>query len=608
MAAAVQDRVMTDESAHTATGGPGSPPGPHAEGPHAAGPPPGAPGAPGNGTPPPGSAAFAARYGLVRPLDGRYLGGVCAAIGRATGTDPVVWRVLLGVLTLFGGLGLLVYLVVLLATPAEGDTAAPVEAMFGRGTSSMSPLTVVGFGAITVIGFGFIVHDSFRAMLLGAAILVAGALLFNRSGAAGQGGNGRPWQGPNPGPGGPGGPPPPQPPYGPPQPPYGATPHQPYGTPPPQPYGPWQQPYGASPQQPGGPQPSPAATGQPGAVTTTESGQPAEHGIAADDTGTARELPGAAETRQLPAAGRLPEIGAGPTTLAFPALPESGRWRDRDEITAVLPGTDSGATPSDVPGAVPGAPTGEQAGPGLSPGFGLPPHSGYRPAFAPHGPYEPGAAPPPLPPLPPPRQPRPSSPLGAATFWMIFVVLGVVAVLELTGTVDVGPSGYFAAVLATIGLGLLVGTWFGRARWLIALGLAAAAALGVAGTTETWGPFTDGRRDVTWTPADYAEVASRYESSAGDAVLDLRGVDFTGQETEIAVVGGVGSVRVYLPPEVDVTAVAAVDVGESLLFGDQHSGVGTARQERTDLGPDGPGGGTLRLDVRLNVGNVEVTR
>src|SRR5512142_609702 len=35
----------------------------------------------------PGSGPFAARYGLVRPINGRYFAGVCAAIGRATSTD-----------------------------------------------------------------------------------------------------------------------------------------------------------------------------------------------------------------------------------------------------------------------------------------------------------------------------------------------------------------------------------------------------------------------------------------------------------------------------------------------------------------------------------------
>jgi phage shock protein PspC (stress-responsive transcriptional regulator) len=48
---------------------------------------------------------FMARYGLVRPVTGRNFAGVCAAVGRATNTDPILWRVLFAVLTLFGGSG-----------------------------------------------------------------------------------------------------------------------------------------------------------------------------------------------------------------------------------------------------------------------------------------------------------------------------------------------------------------------------------------------------------------------------------------------------------------------------------------------------------------------
>ncbi len=110
------------------------------------GPPPGS-GAP-FGAPPPGGQfppGFLARYGLVRPVEGRYFAGVCASIGRATNTDPVLWRVLFAVLTLFGGVGLLAYLIGWLLIPADGDTASPIEAVLGRGVSRTSaPVAVIG--------------------------------------------------------------------------------------------------------------------------------------------------------------------------------------------------------------------------------------------------------------------------------------------------------------------------------------------------------------------------------------------------------------------------------------------------------------------------------
>ncbi|MBM0234419.1 PspC domain-containing protein, partial [Micromonospora sp. STR1_7] len=140
------------------------------------------PGGTGPSAPPPplGGAGFTSRYGLVRPREGRYLAGVCAAIGRATNTDPVLWRVLLAVLGFFGGIGILVYVAAWLIIPNEGDTASPVESMLGRGRSSMSPVTVIILGILVAASFGYIVTDAFRAVLLGAAILIGGALLLNR--------------------------------------------------------------------------------------------------------------------------------------------------------------------------------------------------------------------------------------------------------------------------------------------------------------------------------------------------------------------------------------------------------------------------------------------
>src|SRR6185436_17363089 len=84
------------------------------------------------------------RNGLVRPVHGRLLAGVCAGFGRATNTDPVLWRVVMAVLTIIGGFGLLVYLVAWLLMPAEGDTATPIEALLGRGQSSTpTAITVI---------------------------------------------------------------------------------------------------------------------------------------------------------------------------------------------------------------------------------------------------------------------------------------------------------------------------------------------------------------------------------------------------------------------------------------------------------------------------------
>ncbi|MDT0528468.1 PspC domain-containing protein [Micromonospora sp. DSM 115977] len=550
---------MTEEAAQPADPGaaqPGGPP-PTATPPAgAAAPPPVAappPAGDAGGTPPPGAgpgpgpqpsfggAGFTSRYGLVRPRDGRYLAGVCAAIGRATNTDPVLWRVLLAVLGFFGGIGILVYVTAWLIIPGEGDSASPVESMLGRGRSSMSPVTVIVLSILVAISFGYIVTDAFRAVLLGATILIGGALLLNRDNRAAQGA--------------PAGPVPPVPPTAPP------GPVPPVGHPVPVAY---PAPPTVAVAPGAGPVPAPPAT----------VAQPAWSAPATPPTADLPAWPPAA-----PAPPARPPVGT--PTVGWPPAPPTSGW----------------------PAATSGAP-----GPGHPVSPPRPP--GYRPPFAPHGPYAGQTVVPPAPRKPPkpPKRPKERSPLGAVTFSLIFLALGVVAVVDLLDVYDIGASAYFAATLATIGLGLLVGTWFGRARWLIALGVVAAAALGVATVAESYDRIRGVDGNVTWAPTDHRDLALRYENSFGDTVLDLRAVDFDKKNTEITVSVNFGECTVVVPPNVDVTTVADVNAGDAVVFGKHSGGLAGELRETTDLGPDGPGGGTLRLYIHINAGNLEVTR
>jgi phage shock protein PspC (stress-responsive transcriptional regulator) len=487
-------------------GAPGEPGGAGAPGEPGGAGEPGAPGGPdGAGAPGPAGSAFAARYGLVRPLLGRYLGGVCAAIGRATNTDPVLWRVLLAV-TSFFGIGIVVYLLGWLLIPAEGDTASPLEALLGRGRSRTSPVlaVILGLGALLVLGG--MLTDGFRGPLLIVAVVVGGVLLLSRNteraraGAAAAG--------------------------------YPPPPYAPAAYPP--------------------PIPAPATPAGPATPYHPASGY---------------------------AAGYRP--AAGPYGAAYAAPP-----------------------------APPGAPVSTGMGGTTTPT--APP--GYRPPFAPRGPYASGG--PALPPQPPgaypapprpPKPPRERSRLGILTFSLVILALGAVAALDMADVVNVGVGGYFAAMLAMVGLGLVVGAWVGRARWLIALGLAFAVALGIATAAERIDTRNFGS-DVVWRPTSAADLANRYELNVGSADLDLRQVDFTNQDREVAVRVNAGELRVTLPPEVDATVRTDMTAGDAQIFDTRWSGLNTPTRDITDLGADAEGGGKLRLTIRINAGTVEVHR
>src|SRR5688572_27518166 len=76
-------------------------------------------------TPPPPPLPEARR--LARDPDDKVVAGVAAAFGRYTGTDPVLWRVTLAVLAVFGGAGLVLYVLGWLLIPKVGEPESWAE-------------------------------------------------------------------------------------------------------------------------------------------------------------------------------------------------------------------------------------------------------------------------------------------------------------------------------------------------------------------------------------------------------------------------------------------------------------------------------------------------
>ena len=64
---------------------------------------------------------------LRRSTSDRYFAGVAGGLGRHLDIDPTIIRVLLAVLTFFGGAGLLVYGAFWLFVPEDGRDRAPIE-------------------------------------------------------------------------------------------------------------------------------------------------------------------------------------------------------------------------------------------------------------------------------------------------------------------------------------------------------------------------------------------------------------------------------------------------------------------------------------------------
>ncbi len=209
-----------------------------------------------------------------------------------------------------------------------------------------------------------------------------------------------------------------------------------------------------------------------------------------------------------------------------------------------------------------------------------------------------------------PQGPRPvpnkRSALGNVALSTMLLALGVVALVDLAGA-ELRTSAYLATALTVTGGALLAGAWVGRARRLIWIGVVLSIALAVSTGLENLELRGTGAR--TWKPDSVAQVDPRYRVELGYGHLDLRNVDFTGDEavrTRLTVTAG--SMDVFLPPDVDLTADLKVSYGNVRLFDQEFSGASVRRQV-SDLGDDqrtGPGRVTLVITVQN--GNVEVYR
>ena len=78
----------------------------------------------------------AGRKRLERKVKGRMLAGVCAGLADYFGVDPTLVRVAFAVLALFGGTGLVAYVVAWALMPEEGELASIAEKMINKDGSA----------------------------------------------------------------------------------------------------------------------------------------------------------------------------------------------------------------------------------------------------------------------------------------------------------------------------------------------------------------------------------------------------------------------------------------------------------------------------------------
>jgi len=91
----------------------------------------GGPGGPGGAAGAGGPGGFPAKK-LERKLDGRWVAGVCAGLADYSGLDVSLIRVIFAVLTLFGGVGAIAYVLAWALVPEQGEPASIAEKFINK--------------------------------------------------------------------------------------------------------------------------------------------------------------------------------------------------------------------------------------------------------------------------------------------------------------------------------------------------------------------------------------------------------------------------------------------------------------------------------------------
>ncbi|MEU6833465.1 PspC domain-containing protein [Nocardia beijingensis] len=514
------------------------------------------------------------------------IAGVAAGFARRYEIDPVLVRVAFVVSTIFGGAGIVLYLLAWLLLSAAGDQASAAESLVGKGHSSQSQtktIVLIVALAIAVSTMGPVGVGLGGSGLISFALMLAGWWMLHLR-----------------------------------------TPNPPPGT---------TEAFGGF-----APETGINATGYPGAVfpqgATRTVGDLYMPPTAVYTPYT--KLPDA-YIPETPAEGATVPLHKPATDDATVVLDKAAMPADK-ESEAPIGRTDSPATAvdreepaevggdspteadtahterADSPGSAPDAKTPPPHSPVplgknvLSPGRAPSPH---RPVSA-HPAIIGGPTPPSWDPLgvaplawdlpePPPArtvvappEKRPRSRLTPVVIGSAILAAAGAGAAAASGVEWMTPARIAAAALAVIGFGLVLGAFLRRGYGLLVL---TAPLAGFVLFASAVGPleFDQGAMgDHTWAPASAADLARNYKVTMGSGTLDLRSVKLTENRT-VDIDVRMGEARVLLPADMTVRARCTATMAEAVCA----EGIS---------GPNTPGAPVLDLNVDVRAGNVEVQR
>ncbi|WP_410537003.1 PspC domain-containing protein [Streptomyces sp. KL2] len=214
--------------------------------------------------------------------------------------------------------------------------------------------------------------------------------------------------------------------------------------------------------------------------------------------------------------------------------------------------------------------------------------------------------------------PRGRRPIGGPVFLLALAaaVIGAAAVWH-TQPLGVALSVGLGSALGVFVLGALVSVFYGRIGGGTFFAIMCTGLL-LAGSMLLPRDITTDWADRAWSPVSAAAVEERYELGTGSALLDLSEASPGEGRTLSTVLDlGAGEARITVPHDVEVELTVDVGVGGYRLAGlpgaggwgsAQGGGIGIAERRTLPPAEDGRPGGTLRLTVRVGVGEVVIVQ
>lgn len=199
--------------------------------------------------------------------------------------------------------------------------------------------------------------------------------------------------------------------------------------------------------------------------------------------------------------------------------------------------------------------------------------------------------------------PRDRSPLGVLTLSVAFVVVGVLILVGNLGVATVTIGQIAAAALTVVALGLVVGAWWGRSRFLVVVG-ALLVPFVVAGGSMHF-PLRGALGDRFVHARSIDDVATKHEILLGTVHMNLANLrDFAGRR-EIDISMAAGQATIFVPDRIGLTVRGEIEWGNAVI--------GQGPQRGDDLVFDHtiagrPGEGHLTIDFSGGIASLYVER